>query len=460
MSVDSWIALAQEAAGRPAAVPTRTSAFHSFDGQVVRVALHQRPDRYRQLEAAGFEGMTRIARGAGLSYAPASFGSGILVQEVTQFRRLLEYDESAGSVRVEAGATIGDLLSWALARGRFLPVVPGHPDITVGGCIAADAHGKNPGRDGTFRDWVLGLTLFHPTFGFVKTSPAERRELFDATCGGFGLTGIIVDVTLTLPPLPARAVRLVNQPVASLRQAAEVILTSPAPFCYSWHGALGGSGSIGPGLLFLGDWVEATAPPRRPRRRGSLTAENRGALRACLWNSTTAAAAAHAFYFANRRAGAERVLPIFDCCFPFERRTIYHRLFGQRGLREIQVMIPTAAVCGFLDSLASLLREHRPTVTLTSLKSFRGSGRALSLSGSGLLLAIDFVPGGRSTRFESALDRLAMQLGAQPNVAKDSRVPADVIEATIPTWRSFRATLRQIDPRRLFQSDLSRRLDL
>lgn len=441
-------------------VPTRLSSFRSFDGQVAAVARHQRPDRYRQLEAAGVEEMPRIARGAGLSYAPASFGSGILVVEMTRFCRLLEFAESTGSIRVEAGTPIGDLLSWAVARGRYLPVVPGHPDITVGGCIAADVHGKNPGRDGTFRDSVLALTLFHPALGFVTASTGERPELFEATCGGFGLTGIIVDATLALPELPAPNLRIASRQVESLAEAAELILASSAPVCYSWHGAFRGTGSIGPGLVFLGDWTDATGSGGRRRRSRSLTAENRGSLPVCLWNPATAAAAAQAFSLANRYSRSEKQLSIYESSFPFEHRTFYHRFFGRRGLGEIQLMIPTAATGRFFDALTRLLREHRPTVTMVSLKSFRGHALSLSPSGSGLLLALDYLRGRGTAAFESQLDDLSIDLGAQPNLAKDSRLSARVAESTIPGWQSFRERLRRLDPDRVFQSDLSRRLEL
>src|SRR5437879_3197893 len=135
---------------RSFALPTRVSNFTSFDGRVKATAFHQRPDRYRHLVAAQHS-IPRIARGSGLAYSAASFGSGVLVQEMTAFSRMLAFDEAQHLLTVEAGIRIGDLLRWAIDRDFYVPVVPGHPAITIGGCIAADVHGKNPKRDGTFR---------------------------------------------------------------------------------------------------------------------------------------------------------------------------------------------------------------------------------------------------------------------------------------------------------------------
>lgn len=119
----------------------RTSRFVSFDGAVALSSLHQRPDRYRHLEA-DLGGGKRIARGAGLSYSAASFGEGVVVQEMSSFNRVLAFDRDQRTVRVEAGLTVGDLLVWAGRNGLSFPVLPGYPLITVGGCIAADVHGR------------------------------------------------------------------------------------------------------------------------------------------------------------------------------------------------------------------------------------------------------------------------------------------------------------------------------
>ncbi|MBZ0090194.1 MAG: FAD-binding oxidoreductase [Thermoanaerobaculia bacterium] len=463
--MDSIDRALQESAALPAALgaqgaPARLAEFSSFDGQVRETAWHQRPDRYRHLEAPVPDALPRIARGAGLSYAAASFGAGVVVQEMTRFSRILEHDDDAGTVTVEAGTTIGDLLSWSLARGRYLPVVPGHPDITVGGCIAADVHGKNPGRDGTFRDSVAALTLYHPDRGFLSVSPESDPEWFDATCGGFGLTGIIVAATLNLLPLPAPSVRLTARPVRSLGQAADLISSGAAPFSYSWHGAVRASETLGRGLVFSGDWSDAPVARPEPRRRPALTAESRAALRVCLWNPFTAVAASHAFRTASTARRQPRHLSFFDCCFPFERQTLYHRFFGARGLREIQLLVPVERSELLFTRLAALVRERRPTITFLSLKSFLGRARALSLSGSGLLLALDYVRDSTSAAFESAMDRMLLDLGAQPNVSKDSRLPARIVAETLPTYPAFRQQIHRLDPRRRFQSELSRRLEL
>src|SRR5260370_21180491 len=124
----------------------------------------QRPDRHRHLEA-DFGRAKRIARGAGLSYAAASFGGVSIVQQMSAFNRLLGFDPLRLMLHVEAGAALGSIALWAAERKLSMPVLSGDPAITVGGCIAANAHGKNPLPDGTVIDWVEDVTLDLPPHG-------------------------------------------------------------------------------------------------------------------------------------------------------------------------------------------------------------------------------------------------------------------------------------------------------
>src|SRR5260370_41145722 len=182
----------------------------------------QRPDRHRHLEA-DFGRAKRIARGAGLSYAAASFGGVSIVQQMSAFNRPLGFDPLRLTLHVEAGAAIGSIALWAAERNLSMPVLPGYPAITVGGCIAANAHGKNPLRDGTFSDWVEAVTLYHPAHGRRTLDRKTHPEEFEATCGGFRLTGLIMGGT-PRPVPPGRTDVVVRQAtLCTLLAAVEAI---------------------------------------------------------------------------------------------------------------------------------------------------------------------------------------------------------------------------------------------
>jgi len=436
----------------------RQSRFLTFDGAVSVVTAHQRPDRFRQLEADLGEAK-RIARGAGLSYAAASFGDGVVVQEMTAFDRLLAFDGQKRTLRVEAGATLERVLQWALAQKLRLAAVPGYPRITIGGCIAADVHGKNPARDGTFCDAVEALRLFHPSRGYVEITRESHPEVFDATCGGFGLTGVIVDATLKLVSAPAPNVRTVAREVDSLEEAARVLeQEAHADFAYSWHDGTARGAAFGRGLVFTGEWTEE---PTAQRNSGyeAMSASSRAAWPLGLWIDATARSA-NALYRSLALRHPSRVQSAFDADFPFARQTLYHRLYGRRGLAELQLLVPHEALGAFLAEAAAIVERLAPPLVMLSLKRFSGRMRALSLSGDGMLVAMDLARGDATTRFAEAIDDLALRTRAQPNVSKDSRLPAPVAARTLPHYASFRERLARVDPLRLYQSELSRRLDL
>ena len=141
-------------------------------------ANHQRPDRLRMLNDRNEE--FQIPRGAGLSYAPASFGKDRLIRDMCSFDRILEFDESSKIVVVEAGISLKKLLMWSFSKQLFLPVLPGQPEITVGGCVAANVHGKNPYKDGTFMEQVEWIELSHPTLGTKIISRSNEKKIFKA----------------------------------------------------------------------------------------------------------------------------------------------------------------------------------------------------------------------------------------------------------------------------------------
>ncbi len=436
----------------------RQSRFITFDGAVSLVTDHQRPDRYRHIEV-DLGNRKRIARGAGLSYAAASFGKGVVVQEMSAFDRLLEFDESGRTIRVEAGASLGRLVRWAADNNLCLPVLPGYPVITIGGCVAADVHGKNPFRDGTFSDWVEGMTIFHPTYGYQSITRMDGTGLFETTCGGYGLTGLIVDVTLRLTPMPSKNIKVKQVAVESLSESADQLRDAAEwDFAYSWHDGTARTKNFGRGILFSGDW---TNEPSSTRDNGyyPMSALQRARLPVSLWNRATARTANAVF----RRLAARQATQVkiaFDAAFPFARQTLYHRFYGRPGLAEIQLLVPDACLTEFISLLSAVVHRIDPPLVMMSMKRFVGRRQSLSMSGSGMLFALDMVRSPATSRFLTALDALAISVGAQPNVAKDSRLPADIAARTLPYYALFRQRVHELDPDRLYQSELSRRLAL
>ena len=436
----------------------RRSRFVSFDGAVSLETDHQRPDRYRHLEC-DLAGRKRIARGGGLSYAAASFGSGVVVQDMSAFNRLLSFDPANSTVTVEAGTSLERLLAWALRNDVYFPVLPGYPLITVGGCIAADVHGKNPLRDGTFCDWVEAMTVFHPARGFQKITRSLDPDLFETTCGGFGLTGVIVDATLRMTRLPLKNVLVQRTSVASLAEATERLCGHrQSDFAYTWHDGAARNGAFGQGVLFTGNWTAEPAQDNN-RRFSPMSAADRACWPVSLW-SRPAVRAANALFRRLAARHPTQVKTAFDAAFPFARQTLYHRFYGRAGLAETQLLVPDAQSQAFVSELSQVVHKMNPPLVMMSMKRFSGHQRSLSISGDGMLFALDLARSASTSRFLAAVDALMLAVGAQPNVSKDSRLPAEMGSRALPFYSRFRERIRAVDHNRLYESELSRRLDL
>lgn len=378
--------------------------------------------------------------------------------------RILDFDEASGEVTCEAGTTLGALHAFLGPRGYFLPVQPGYPGITVGGCVAADVHGKNQYRDGAFRAHVRSLRLYHPRRGDVEASRERDAEAFELTCGGHGLTGSILSVRLRAARLPSRRVEMVRRPLEAFDGVLEALeeAAPSADFLYTWHDVTRYGPSFGRGFLVEGRFVPGaggTAAEPAPRWR-RMTAESRGRGLPPLLNARTTAPFNRTWGAAQGLAPARSAVGVFDFLFPVARKALYFDLFGRRGFHEMQWIVPRAAVPVLVRELPWILRRRRAPITLASCKLFRGSPSLARFEGEGLCLALDFPRDAGSAALASELDGLGVELGAVPNVGKDSRLPAAVAEAGLPGLGELRARLRSWDPERLYRSELSERLGL
>ena len=150
--------------------------------------------------------------GAGLSFASPQFGEDVTSIDHTAFTRVLSYEEDTGIVEVESGATMAHIYNFLIDKGRYIVTQPGYPSITIGGCIAVDVHGKNQMRDGNCTAQVASLKLYHPAYGIIEASPEVNKEVFELTCGGYGLTAHILSAKLKTKAITSRRMALIKLP--------------------------------------------------------------------------------------------------------------------------------------------------------------------------------------------------------------------------------------------------------
>jgi decaprenylphospho-beta-D-ribofuranose 2-oxidase len=414
-----------------------------------------------------------IARGAGRSYGDAAQNGGGEVIDTTGLDRVLAIDREQMRVTAQAGATIAQLMVSLAAQGLGLPVVPGTRHVTLAGAIASDIHGKNHHRDGGFARHVVSLKLCTPTGELVEVSPVSDPPLFYATLGGMGLTGVVVEATLSVEPLALPWVVADADRTDGLVQTLELLGGSERHrYSVAWLDLLAGGPRVGRAIISRADVMPAGAPTpsgRRARggRRFPAALSRRPAL--VVPNSFPAAAlrpaSVRAFNALRWRVAPRRergrpvaLAPYF---FPLDVLGEWNRLYGPGGLIQYQFVIPSGEEAA-LEACFELIRARRLPVYLAVFKRFGPAfGGPMSFPLEGWTLAIDMpaiAPGLRAALDE--LDELVAGCGGRVYLSKDARLRPELLESMYPQLQSFHDTRAGVDPGGVMRSDLARRLGL
>jgi len=380
----------------------------------------------------------RIVYGLGRSYGDSALNAKVLFSG--KFNRILDFDPSRGVVVCEAGVTLEDLIRVFLPRGWFLKVTPGTKYVTVGGAVASDVHGKNHHGEGTFTESVLELELLLPDGSAVRCDREENRELFLATCGGMGLTGVILTATLKLRPVQSAYIRETVLRAENLEEVFALFERHrSATYSVAWIDCLAEGRTRGRSLLMLGEHADSgrLALPA-PSSRSVPFSFPRFAL-----NRRSVALFNH-FYYNRSPAPVEGRLVHLDSFFyPLDAILHWNRMYGRKGFTQYQLALPAE---GAFDGLREVLRR----VSRWGLGSFLAVLKALGPANDNLLsfplegytLALDFKIQRKLFPLLEELDRIVLDYGGRLYLAKDARMSAAVFRRGYPRWEEF-ARLRE-----------------
>ncbi len=415
-----------------------------------------------------------IARGAGRSYGDAAQNGGGEVLDMTGLDRILSVDRERELITAQGGATVAQLMSALADHGLTLPVVPGTRHVTVAGAIASDIHGKNHHRDGGLAQHVATLSLCTPARGLVELSPETDSELFYATCGGMGLTGVIVQATLRTEPLVSTWVAADIDRTDDLEQTLALMSGSERHrYSVAWLDLLADGSRMGRAIVSRADSLDAagaTAPAVRTAATGAAYPDalsRRPAFEvprgfpAALLRPASMRTFNALRWRATPRRERRRPLAIAPYFFPLDALGEWNRLYGPAGLVQYQFVIPTGEE-PTLERCFQLIRTRRLPVYLAVFKRLGPEfGGPLSFPLEGWTLAIDLpaaAPGLGAALDE--LDELVAGCGGRVYLTKDSRLRRDTLHAMYPRLDRFHAQRARVDPDGILRSDLAQRLGL
>jgi FAD/FMN-containing dehydrogenase len=391
--------------------------------------------------------------GCGRSYGDSCLNAGGALLDVSRLNRFISFDEERGVLRCEAGATLADVLALAVPRGWFLPVVPGTKWVSIGGAIANDIHGKNHHRAGTFGAHVSCLEVMRSTGERILCSPERNAELFCATIGGLGLTGLILWAELRLKRIQGDQIGMERIRFSSLKQFLE-LSTEDQQYEYTvaWIDCLARGRTLGRGLFLRGDHVAASGSVTQNRRPPLSVPLN---VPSGLINRTTTAAFNAVYYHGQLSTTQRRTVHYEPFFFPLDGIGAWNRLYGPRGFLQYQC-VTSGDSEGAIAELLQQVAQSGETPSLAVLKRFGriSSPGLLSFPRPGITLAIDFAMRGDSTlALLDRLDDIIVQAGGAVYPAKDARMSSASFRRFFPRWESFAS---QVDPK--FSSSFWRRV--
>lgn len=432
------------------------------------VALLVRPRTHEEAVAAVHRCGSRgtIARGLGRAYGDAAQNAGGAVLDMTGLDRVRTIDAEGGVVVCDAGVSLHRLMEVLLPLGWFVPVTPGTRYVTVGGAIGADIHGKNHHVSGSFSRHVLSLELLTAD-GEVRTV-VPGTELFDATAGGMGLTGVVLSATIRLHPVETSLMSVDTERATDLDDLMSRLTAAHDRHRYSvaWIDLLARGAATGRAVLTRGEHAPLDALPARARRRpldfrprqlfsppGFVPEGLLGRASVSLFNEVWYRRAPRA------RRGQLQSIPAFF--HPLDGVPHWNRVYGRSGFVQYQFVVGHGQEEALREVVRRVSRQQCPSF-LAVLKRFgEGDPGWLSFPMPGWTLALDVPAGlpGLGT-FLDGLDQVVADAGGRVYLAKDSRLRPELLTVMYPALDRFRALRARLDPRGVFVSDLSRRLSL
>lgn len=399
---------------------------------------------------------TLLPWGQGRSYGDVCVNESNTVVSTRRLNKFIEFDAESGVLACESGVSLGEILRLVSPYGWFLPVVPGTQFVSAGGAIANDVHGKNHELFGNFGNHVLEFTLLRSDRGRVQCSPENNPELFAATIGGLGLTGLILTATIQLRRVDGIGVRHETIAFSGLEEFRELSNASKDTHEYvvAWVDCVSGPGKLGRGLLSRGNHAPMTRKPNSHTdnvTRLSVPFDFPGfALNKCsIWGFN------QVYFHAGKRHAEERTTHYEKFLFPLDSIGDWNRMYGRRGFYQYQCVVPRDDY-GPLQAILERIGSSGAGSFLAVLKEFgdmpaRGM---LSFPRSGVTLALDFPNKGEKTRqLLTSLDELVMEAGGAVYAAKDARMAPAAFARYYQDWEKFAAF---IDPR--FSSSFWRRV--
>ncbi|HTI09454.1 MAG TPA: FAD-binding oxidoreductase [Puia sp.] len=402
-----------------------------------------------------------IPRGNGRCYGDASLAANTLT--TTRFDKILSFDIPHGIFECQSGITLDQILEVIVPKGWFLPVTPGTKFITVGGAVASDVHGKNHHVDGCFSHHVEEMDILLADGSIATCGPDLLPDLYEATCGGMGLTGVITRIKFHLKKIETSYIRQKQIKAANLEELLR-LFDEFKDYTYSvaWIDCLRKGKAFGRSILMLGEHAkpgdlnekQQAAPLRLPKKKQFVFPFT---LPSWVLNIFTVKAFNSLYYRKNLKREINNVVNYEPFFYPLDVILHWNRGYGKKGFIQYQFVLPKENK----EGLVEILHRINDKGLGSFLAVFKLFGKQESLIGfpmEGYTLALDFPVRPGLFEFLDELDTLVLRFGGRIYLSKDARMKPDILQAGYKDLPRFQSILRKYDPEGKIRSIQSDRL--
>jgi FAD/FMN-containing dehydrogenase len=404
-----------------------------------------------------------IPRGNGRCYGDASLAQNTI--STLKFDKILFFDKATGIFKCQSGLTLDQILDVIVPAGWFLPVTPGTKFITVGGAVASDVHGKNHHIDGSFSNHVLEMDIVLASKETIMCSPVSNADLFEATCGGMGLTGIISSVTFQLKKIETSFISQKQIKAGNLEELIR-LFDEYRNYTYSvaWIDCLKKGNEFGRSILMLGEHAalkdlsanQRKEPLQLPKKKQINFPFN---LPSWVLNAFTVKAFNFLFYSKNLKKEINNVIGYEPFFYPLDAILHWNRGYGKNGFVQYQFVLPLEAKNGLIEILQRISDKGLGSF-LAVLKIFGKQESIISFPKEGYTLALDFPVKTGLLEFLDELDQIVLRYGGRLYMSKDARMKPDILRSGYPDLDKFKDIVRKYNPDGKIHSIQSDRLYL
>ena len=397
-----------------------------------------------------------IPYGNGRSYGDSCISNNLI--DLKEYDEVINYDNKKGLIIVQSGVLVDKILNLIVKDGWFLPVVAGTKLITIGGAIASDIHGKNHHLDGCFSEHIKWLKILLPNGKKLTCSKNKNRELFLATCGGMGLTGIILQTEIKLKKINSTQIKKTTIKTENLKDTFRVFNSiKNEPYSVAWIDCLSKNEKLGKGIVSYGKFLDSGVLNFNIKRRINIPfyfphfVLSKYSVKLFNW-----------VYYNRIKSKKNTTIVNFDSFFfPLDIIKNWNRIYGKKGFLQYQFILPKKTSYKGLLSILKKISESGKGSFLAVLKLYgKENDNYLSFPKEGYSLALDFKIEKGVFELLNELDKIVLKYDGRIYLSKDSRVSKKVFEKGYPNINKFRDLRKQYNLNEMLTSKQAERIGI